>query len=182
MSDEAKIADDLQWLSKVYRLIGQPQQAVEASHQALLLAQLEGDPARWRTRTCGLMQCLGVMEHYAKAYEQREKAESTYNRRDDRQGLARGWWIKGELLLAHKRFADALPFLVKAQRNLTFTEGDPIAVELRQDLVQVHIGLGELRIAGQHLDSLNQMLAGRKDREHRLAFHQLAYQLAEAQQ
>ena len=182
LSDEAKIADDLQWLSKVYRLIGQPQQAVEASHQALLLAQLEGDSGQVAEAHLRLMQCLGVMGRYSEAYEHGEKAESTYDRRDDRQGLARGWWIKGELLLAQKRFSDALPFLIKAQRNLTFTEGDPIAVELRQDLVQVHIGLGELRIAGQHLDSLNHMLAGRKDREHRLAFHQLAYQLAEARQ
>ncbi|MBP6391005.1 MAG: ATP-binding protein [Flavobacteriales bacterium] len=181
LKDEMGIADDLQWLSKVYRLIGQPQQAMEACQQALALAQIAGDPGRVADAHLRLMHCLGANEQYAKAYEHGELAGSIYTGLGDRKGLAQRWLIGGELMLAQGRSADALPYLVKAQRDLSLPDGDPVVIQLRQDLVEAHIGLGDLRLAAAHMDSLRALIAGRKDRENRLAYHELAFQLADAQ-
>lgn len=175
------IARDLQGLAVAYRNNGLPERSVEASRDALAMLLPTGDEGAIGRAMLVHMNGLMLAGRHHDALRLGEQAMARFEATDDDEGRARIWMQIGEVHAEQERWGDALPFLVKAGRILDTLGTDNDVVRLNMDLARVHLGLGSLQDAFDHVERAGQRATGPLARTHGNRIRNLRYELALAE-
>ncbi|MCC6401126.1 MAG: sensor histidine kinase [Flavobacteriales bacterium] len=176
----ALVAADLAWLSRTYAELGQPVRAMEESQRALLAVRELGDSLRLANAHLDVMERMIAAGRYREAQEQGHLADVVFARRADVIGQARRWVLSATALLDQGKPADALPCLGKAATLLGWSATPELWTALRKEQARAALGMGAVRDADRHLDSLEVLLTRTGDRSERLHYLDLRQQLARA--
>ncbi|MBK6628417.1 MAG: sensor histidine kinase [Flavobacteriales bacterium] len=176
----AVVATDLAWLSRTYAELGQPVRAMEESQRALLVVRSLGDSLRLAMAHLDVMERMIAAGRFREAQEQGHLADVVFAHKVDVEGQARRWVLSATALLDQGKAADALPCLGKAATLLGRSASPALWTALRKEQARAALGMGDMRDADRHLDSLEVLLTRTGDRSERLHYLDLRQQLARA--
>lgn len=181
LGDAQLIALDLRELAKAYTLNGMSEKAVEEARNSLAIMlptrpETEVDQARLFLVTT-LLRAGQTKEAYLLAERAMEQAR---DRKDTLQEARIGVTI-GEILIAQRRFSDAVIYLVGSQRQLALAGTAAERFAVHGALVRAYIGLGRTDEAANALRSVEDTLQSPEDWSTKTQLLDLRYALAVAE-
>ncbi len=181
LGDPQLIASDLRALAKAYALNGMHEKAVEEARNSLAIMlptrpEDEVDHARLFLVTT-LMRAGQIDE----AYQLAERASHSARERNDTLQEARVGCAIGEILIAQRRYSDAVIYLVRSERLLGGKGTSTERFTLQGSLVRAYIGLGRSDEAARALRAAEEAVDEPLDWNTRTHLLDLRYALAVAE-
>ncbi len=176
------IATDLRDLSKAYRLNGMPEKAVEEARNSLAMmlpTQKEAEVAEGRLF---LIQTLKEADHLDEAYQLADHCLSKAKELRDTVKQARINRVLGEVLVAQRRFPDAVIHLTQAERILGPSDLSAERFSVYDALTMALIKLQRTEEATETLRKATATLAEVDTWNNRQRIAELRYHLAVAKQ
>lgn len=176
LGDPIQIAAALQHLSMAYRLDHQFGAAIMEARKALAMVLPLNDRHRINEAHLFLMGTLLQGGHHAEALSSSSQALDHCG--DDAHCSSRVHHLMSQVLIDQGKFADALPFLTKAERVLNEVGTDQERLQLSLDRGRAMLGMGLTHFANEALKKAGDSPALKHDMQRKYELLQLRYQLA----
>ncbi len=177
-ADSAVRADLLRDLSIAYRINFQFDRAVIEARNSLQIHYTLKDPTAIAEAERHLMFTLLEAGRHTEALSNSSKAITACRAGSDPMCEAKVHELIARILIDNGKFADALPFLTKAEKILRSDGSTSDRFQLSVDRCQAMIGLGLSHFAERSLDEAKQQITALNDAQHTATLLDLEYRLA----
>lgn len=181
LADPLTIALDLRELSRAYRALGRSDLAVEEARNSLAVMLPTRPAEEAQDAELFLVRTLSDAGHHDEALSLAMRCLGKLKDAKDAQHVARFHGGIGAVLVAQRKFSDAIVHLTQAERGIPATAPVEDRFEVQESLTKAHIGLGRTKEALNTLRMAEDLAQETGGWSYRQRVLELRYALARAE-